>query len=62
MAKKPKAAKTAAKASTKDDDFLKQAIEPEVATLTPEIRRIQAMFQDRIQSDSAELLREDRDR
>lgn len=42
--------------------ILREAAEPPVARLTPEIQRIQAMFQGRIQSDSAELIREDRDR
>jgi len=42
--------------------ILRRAAGMELARLTPEIERVRAMFQDRIHSDSAELLREDRDR
>lgn len=43
--------------------ILRDATLPDVpiARLTPEIERVRAMFQDRVYSDSAELLREDRD-
>jgi plasmid stability protein len=36
--------------------------EPRAALLTPEIERIQAMFDGRVQPDSTEYVREDRDR
>ena len=36
--------------------------EPRAALLTPEIERIQAIFDGRVQPDSAEYVREDRDR
>lgn len=42
--------------------ILREAIDPEPLMLTPEIRRIQAMFDDRLQSDSVDLIREDRER
>jgi plasmid stability protein len=43
--------------------ILRDATIPDVpvARLTPEIERVRAMFQDRVYSDSAELLRESRD-
>lgn len=42
--------------------ILKDAAEERAATVTPELERVREMFKGRTFSDSAELLREDRNR